>query len=171
MGRTLEEAREYQRNYYKNNKEKVKAYQREYQEKYRQNEEAMAKKSKYMREYNKKYLPEWFKNPVNFEKRKQYIKKYHLKNKEKIREYQKEYYKQPKGRKLMRMANWRQIGIKDTDLDSVYDIYVNETNCWICDKKFKDARERHLDHCHETGEIRYICCRTCNITLLSNQQT
>tara|TARA_R100000700_G_C3177825_1_gene153207 strand:+ start:2871 stop:3386 length:516 start_codon:yes stop_codon:yes gene_type:complete len=171
MGRTLEEAREYQRNYYYKNREKVKAYQKEYQEKYRQDPEAMARKSAYMKEYNKKYMAVWGQKPENKEKRKKYIKKYHLKNKSKIREYQKEYYKQPKGKKMMRMANWRQIGIIDKDLDLVYDVYINETNCWICDKKFKNARERHLDHCHDTGEIRYICCRNCNITLLSNSQT
>jgi hypothetical protein len=170
MSRTIEEIREYARNYYYNNREKCKAYQKEYQEKYRQNEEAMAKKSAYMKEYNKKYMAVWGQIPENKEKRKQYVKNYQLKNKEKIREYQKEYYNQPKGKKIMRIANWRQIGIKDIDLDSVYEIYKNEKNCWICDKKFKNGKERHLDHCHITGEIRYICCRNCNINLLSNLQ-
>tara|TARA_R100001594_G_scaffold150266_1_gene210779 strand:- start:387 stop:908 length:522 start_codon:yes stop_codon:yes gene_type:complete len=170
MTRSIEEARAYQRNYYKENKAKCQAYQREYQEKYRNDEEAMAKKREYMKNYNKTYMPIWLSKEGNKEKRKEYVRKYQSKNKEKLKVYSKNYYSKPKGKKIMRIANWRQIGIEDEDLDLVYEIYVKETKCWICDKKFKNARERHLDHCHTTGEIRYICCRDCNLHILTNNQ-
>ena len=39
----------------------------------------------------------------------------------------------------------------------------------ICDNEFKDSRDRHLDHDHETGEVRYICCRTCNLYILGQK--
>ena len=81
-------------------------------------------------------------------------------------EYFKEYNQTSKGKKSMMINSWKQSGIIDEDLYAVYDYYVKETNCWICQNKFKDSRDRHLDHDHLSGEIRYICCRNCNTGLL-----
>ena len=50
----------------------------------------------------------------------------------------------------------------DEDLSAVYDYLIKETNCMICFKEYKDSQDRCLDHDHETGEIRYICCQNCN---------
>jgi hypothetical protein len=170
MGMSLTQKREYRRKYYQKNKERCQKYQKEYQEKYRQNEEAMKRKKEYMKEYIKNYAPKWHSKPENKEKRKGYMKKYQEKNKERLKQYQKDYYSTPKGRKMMRIANWKQIGIEDEDLNSVYDVYIKEKTCWICGCEYKKRRERHLDHDHQTGEIRYICCRSCNINLLANAQ-
>lgn len=91
--------------------------------------------------------------------------------KEQMKLYHKEWRQTPKGIKLNMINNWKQKGIIDDDLDAVYDYYIKETNCWICDNKFKNSKDRQLDHDHKTGEIRYICCRDCNSNLLRIPQT
>lgn len=157
----------YQKAYYIKNIDKCKAYQREYQKEYRKDVEKMDKKREYMREYNKKYSKIYReKNP---EKYKLYIKNYQLKNKERLKEYQKSYNHTLKGKKGMRIANWKQIGVQDTNYSELYDFYIKQNNCWICNEKFKNSKARHLDHDHETGEVRYICCVSCNTTILSNK--
>ena len=171
MAKTLAELREYQKAYYAKNREKVKEYQREYQKKYRGDKEAMDRKAKYMREYNKTYMPLWNSKPENKEKRKKYLRKYWEKNYEKLKKYSREYYQTPRGHKITRINNWKQIGIRDQDLSAVYDIYIKEKHCWICGNEYTKRKERHLDHDHDTGEIRYICCRSCNINILSNNQS
>ena len=37
--------------------------------------------------------------------------------------------------------------------------------CAICGKLLNQRADIHIDHCHKTGEIRGILCRTCNILL------
>ena len=119
----------------------------------------------------KKYNKQW--KLDNKEKIKEQNKQWRLDNKEKIKEYNqnnkerlKEYYHTPTGRKSNIICNWKHIGIIDEDLGAVYDYYFKQTNCMICLKQFKCSRDRHLDHDHNTGEIRYICCRNCNTNLL-----
>ena len=99
------------------------------------------------REYNNEYNKKWCQK--NKERRAQIQKKSYLKNKEAV-------YKSQK------ISNWKASGIIDEDLESVFNVYINETDCWICLKKFKNSLDRCLDHDHKTGEIRYICCRNCN---------
>ena len=75
----------------------------------------------------------------------------------------KEYGKTPEGRKSNIIGLWKFRGIKG-DLDFLYDsVYVNETNCWHCDKAFTGTKDRCLDHCHVTGEFRQILCQSCNM--------
>ena len=157
----------YQKTYYQRNIEKCKAYQKEYQKEYRKDKEKMDKKRAYMREYNKAYSKIY--KERHPERLKEYIKKYQLKNKDKLKAYQKTYNHTLKGKKGMRIANWKQIGIKDEDYSELYDYYIKEHKCWICNKDFKNSKARHLDHDHETGEVRYICCVSCNTTILSNK--
>lgn len=37
--------------------------------------------------------------------------------------------------------------------------------CVICDEEFGFGKEPHLDHCHETNQIREVLCEQCNIGL------
>ena len=41
-------------------------------------------------------------------------------------------------------------------------IFMRATHCDLCDKQFKNTKDRHLDHCHETGHFRKIVCNMCN---------
>ena len=110
--------------------------------------------------------------------RKEADKRYRLKNKEKIKAYDRQYRqdnkearqelnnlyrKTPSGKKSIRITKWKSIGIIDEDLGAVYDYYILETNCMICNKKYKGSEDRCLDHHHLEGYIRYICCQYCNL--------
>jgi hypothetical protein len=37
--------------------------------------------------------------------------------------------------------------------------------CQICGKEFTDDKDKHLDHCHETKNIRGLLCTECNLGL------
>ena len=87
-------------------------------------------------------------------------------NKEHIRNLKKEYNQSEKGVKTRIISHWKSRGVIDEDLSAVYDYYIEQTHCIICSKQYKDSFDRCLDHDHETGEIRYICCRYCNTTIL-----
>ena len=99
----------------------------------------------------------------NKEKEQQRSKKYREENEESIKEYYKKrqktshvYYKNSM------IRSWKEQGIIDTDYDLLFDLYIKQTHCWICGKEYLVRKDRQLDHDHDTGEPRYICCRGCN---------
>ncbi len=104
------------------------------------------------------------------EKKKIANKLWQMNNLDKCRKYNKKYRDSSlKEKKRCRIKGWKEYGIIDDDLSAVYDYYIKETHCWICGKEYTKSINRHLDHDHETGELRYICCRTCNTRLLRKQ--
>jgi len=103
----------------------------------------------------------------NREAIKEYNKKY--RQSEKGKKYKKEYNQTEKGVKTRIISHWKSRGIKDEDLSVVYDYYIKQTHCMICLKEYKNSKDRHLDHDHKTGEIRYICCRSCNSIFLRDK--
>ena len=85
------------------------------------------------------------------------------------KEQRKIWDKSPVGKKYNRINEWKYQGIIDEDLSAVYDYYIKETHCMICFKEFKDSQDKCLDHDHESGKIRYICCRPCNSQFLKEK--
>ena len=96
------------------------------------------------------------------EKRKAYLKKYRQDNKEKIAAYNKAFAKTPIGIKTQKLSSWKGLGLITDDPDSVYERYLNSTNCECCGNEYKNQRDKHMDHCHKTGKFRNILCRNCN---------
>ena len=88
--------------------------------------------------------------------------KWYSKNVEKLAEYNKARNQLPHNKKMNRIKVWKQRGVIDADFDALYDFYIEQTNCMICDIEFNDKNVRCLDHDHDTGEFRYICCMVCN---------
>jgi len=122
---------------------------KEYMKQYRQ-----GNKEK-QREYDKKY------RQANKERIKEYDKKYYEANKERKKEYDKKYSNTENGKKRSRISNWKWKGLTDNDLDYIYDLYKNTTNCWVCNHDFSKYW-KCMDHNHSTGEFRQILCVKCN---------
>ena len=96
---------------------------------------------------------------------KQRKKEYYQLNKEEINKKNREYSQTEGGIKLHRIANWKFTGMilkEDEDWDSIYRKYIECKKCEQCNNVFKNSMDRHLDHCHTTGFIRNIVCRSCN---------
>jgi hypothetical protein len=60
----------------------------------------------------------------------------------------------------MRNSHFRaKFGITITEADAMV---AKAGKCEICRKPFKDRRNAHIDHDHDTGEIRGVLCGSCN---------
>jgi hypothetical protein len=145
-------------------KEKKKESDKKYKE--ANKDKIKAANKKYV-EANKDKIKEYYKS--NKEKIKEYNKQYNEVNKDRIKEYKeankdkiKEYKQSPQGKKVASISEWKRRGVKHDNFDELYTIYLNCTNCMVCDKKFKNTRDRCLDHSHETGLYRNVLCQSCN---------
>jgi len=101
------------------------------------------------------------------EEGKAYFQQWRIKNPD----YHDTYFKSPPGVKANRINTWKQAGIIHPDFNSVYETYINTTNCENCDIELTDGRgadSRCLDHIHHdvpTGStnIRNVLCHRCNL--------
>ena len=95
-----------------------------------------------------------YKNP-NYHK--EYMKEYHIKNKER----QKEYRQTPQGKKSIKIAKWKYKGLINDNIDELYDRWLNSTECELCGHNYS-FNKKCLDHDHQTGLFRNIVCHSCN---------
>tara|TARA_R110000796_G_C14320147_1_gene407723 strand:+ start:51 stop:548 length:498 start_codon:yes stop_codon:yes gene_type:complete len=76
--------------------------------------------------------------------------------------------KDPQKMMMLKHQNWKRAGIKFYDKESFNELYLSTHHCQICNKEITDdGRYNHpakkvLDHDHESGYWRSICCHTCN---------
>jgi len=107
--------------------------------------------------YNKAY------KEAHKEETKAYNKDYKEAHKEEQNAYNKTYFQTPKGKKSRSISGWKQLGAIG-DLKKFYDErYLPATKCEVCEKVFKSTRDKCMDHCHDTGEIRWVLCNSCNV--------
>jgi hypothetical protein len=50
----------------------------------------------------------------------------------------------------------------DMDLDDWWD-FMEATHCYLCEKEFRDEKEKRQDHCHLTGRYRGAAHNKCNL--------
>jgi len=92
---------------------------------------------------------------------------YYLVNKERICQRTTDYLKTDIGIKNRTIRGWKKCGIIDGDFESVYEYYLSESECPICNHDFSKYN-KVLDHDHETGEIRMVLCQMCNLREFQN---
>ena len=99
---------------------------------------------------------------ANKEKIAKHKKAYREKKHEKIAEYQKAYNQTPAGKKSLTIGQWKYTGLIHDDYDTLYETYLQTTNCDVCKSTFKDTFDRCMDHDHSNGLFRQFLCRACN---------
>lgn len=67
----------------------------------------------------------------------------------------------PRRLKSARINNWKRRGIIG-DYEVLYTKYLNTDKCENCQIEFTETKNKCLDHCHITGEFRFVLCRNCN---------
>jgi len=147
---------EYNKNYYRNNKEKLKAKMKEY---YDKNKEKLNTQS---RQFNKEYYRK-YKEIINKKHR-----IYYCNNKNKVYEKQKEYRRNNKDIvKQRRRKNYLNsaYGLSTTELDNL--LLAQNNRCAICNEPLdlQNSKNVHIDHDHKTGKIRGILCQKCNLAI------
>ena len=71
-----------------------------------------------------------------------------------------------KRHKYFTFKNWETSGAifeSKEHREEVYQQYIYSTQCELCGKEFPNTRDRQMEHDHETGKFRNICCIKCNL--------
>jgi hypothetical protein len=130
-------------------KEERAVYMKKYREKNKE------KNAVYMKKYR---------DQENKEKKSEYMKKYRdQENKEEKSEYMKTFREIPENKKTATTTNWKNNGLIHDNYDELYVLYLNCKHCQVCKKEFKNSRDKHMDHDHQTGLFRAFLCRSCNL--------
>lgn len=95
----MRKEKDYQKNYYENNKDRIKEIKKRYRE---NNKDQIREYQKQYRENNKDKIKDWYDNNKDKikEYNRNYYKEYYYENKDKIKEYQKRYNENKKSRKF-----------------------------------------------------------------------
>lgn len=61
-------------------------------------------------------------------------------------------------------SGWKIAGLNcsEEEFEAIYETYITSSKCELCKEKYKSRTDRCMDHDHETGKFRNICCQTCN---------
>jgi Autographiviridae endonuclease VII len=89
------------------------------------------------------------------------VREWQQANRERVNENQRRLNARPERRRKQRDAYYRRtFGISADEFDALRD--KQGGGCAICGKRPQRVASLHLDHCHDSGEIRGILCLSCN---------
>ena len=92
------------------------------------------------------------------------LKQRRIDNREKIKEQKKQW--RINNHDINTIFNWKRRGLIELEgvysYESLYEYYISINECEVCNKKFKNNRDRSMDHSHITGLFRWVLCRSCN---------
>ncbi len=113
--------------------------------------------------YNPEQHKKWYEK--NKEKKKEYARNYTKLHREEKRKFAREYRKRKPEVTLASMLKCNY----NLTIDEYYKILSDQENkCKICDlflDRSNKSKTPHLDHCHKTGKIRGILCHRCNLDI------
>lgn len=112
---------------------------------------------------------EWAKTPDQKEKRKEYMRLWREKNREKHNKQAQESHQRNKHKHVDKVRDLHlKVNYGITQLDYLRMLEEQDGKCKICSCiDFGDKRNRHfhVDHSHETGKVRGLLCSRCNTKL------
>lgn len=89
------------------------------------------------------------------------VKEWREANREHFNAYQRRNNARPERKRKQRDTYYRRtFGISADEFDAILE--AQGGGCAICGERPTRVASLHLDHCHETGKVRGICCRSCN---------
>ena len=116
--------------------------------------------------WNKEKHKAWSKE--YYQKNKEKDKQYRANNKEKVKARHKKYREENPDK--LRIKHWKNRGIIDGDFPLLEKVFKQQTHCWICWEPYNGEKKRKsLDHdwdIKDDDNVRYICCHTCNTTVV-----
>ena len=65
--------------------------------------------------------------------------------------------------KYFTKCQWKKRGLITDEFEAIYEKYIYSTNCELCGEVYKSRNDRQMDHDHDTGKFRNVCCRSCNL--------
>lgn len=66
-------------------------------------------------------------------------------------------------KRMRERAKERRYKITQLEFDKLLKDQKNK--CAICSNKFKDSKDTHIDHCHNSSKVRGLLCNSCNVAL------
>jgi len=64
-----------------------------------------------------------------------------------------------------KIKDWKKKGLKETKefMNQIYEEYLRSEECELCGEPYSKHNRKNMEHNHETGEFRNICCHRCNL--------
>jgi len=111
----------------------------------------------------------WAKTEAQKKYRKEYMRLWREKNKNKYNAWARDYYSKNKDKWKSRKREYRLVRMYNITTEEYNNMFEKQKGtCYICGKepvshaKNKNSKVLHIDHNHETGKVRGLLCSKCN---------